>query len=76
MHKCPHPLCERKVNDEYLACRAHWMQIPRPLREAIYATVHADRAAYYGHVAEANAIWAEKAKAKTAQLAAEAGAAS
>lgn len=66
-HKCPHPLCDRNVSAQYLACRAHWAQLPRALREAIYATVTADRAAYHEHVAEARAIWAEKARAAQAK---------
>lgn len=64
MHKCPHPLCDRNVNDQYLACRAHWAQVPRGLQAAIYATVNTDRAAWSKHVMEARAIWAEKARLK------------
>ena len=41
-HECPYKNCERRVSWRYLACRAHWMKVPRELRELIYATVHAD----------------------------------
>ncbi len=66
-HKCPHPLCNRNVSRGFLACRAHWSQVPRPLREAIYATVGTDRQAYAGHVAEVEEIWVAKAEAKLAK---------
>lgn len=38
-HRCPYKPCERRVNRAYFACRAHWMKVPKELREALYDAV-------------------------------------
>ena len=35
-HTCHHPRCELEVPPRLLACRAHWFQLPRHLRQAIW----------------------------------------
>jgi hypothetical protein len=36
MHRCPGPGCDAQVPYEMLACRRHWYQVPRAIRNAIY----------------------------------------
>lgn len=36
-HACPYKSCDRNVSAQYFACRAHWMKVPRHLRDALYA---------------------------------------
>jgi hypothetical protein len=38
MHKCPHHGCEVSVRNEMFACRPHWVQLPKSVRDNIYAT--------------------------------------
>ncbi len=38
MHECPGPECEAQVPYEMLACRRHWYQVPRAIRNAVYST--------------------------------------
>ncbi len=35
-HRCPGPECSANVPDDVLACRVHWYQVPRPIRNAVY----------------------------------------
>jgi hypothetical protein len=35
-HRCPGPGCDAQVPYEMLACRRHWYQVPRALRNAVY----------------------------------------
>jgi hypothetical protein len=49
-HKCPAPGCALMIRNSLLACRPHWYQLSKPVREAIYATaglptLHKDRRA-------------------------------
>lgn len=49
-HRCPAKDCTLVIRDDLLACRPHWYQLSKPVREAIYATVglptlHPDRRA-------------------------------
>jgi hypothetical protein len=37
-HPCPVEACSRRVRYEMLMCRNHWYQVPRPLRDAVWAT--------------------------------------
>lgn len=69
-HTCAAPGCERRCSTSYLMCRPHWMQVPRPLQEAIYATIHDDPPAYRQHVAQAKEIVGERIAAKRAAEAA------
>jgi hypothetical protein len=36
MHKCPGPRCEKQMDDGYLMCPAHWYQVPKALRNAVW----------------------------------------
>lgn len=36
-HKCPAPGCEKAIPRHMLACRQHWFQIPKPLRDDVWA---------------------------------------
>lgn len=36
MHQCPGPDCTRIVSAAMLACRRHWYQVPRPLRDRVW----------------------------------------
>lgn len=35
-HECPAPGCDRLVDSQQLACRPHWYQIPKVLRDAVW----------------------------------------
>jgi hypothetical protein len=35
-HTCPAPGCSREVSDDLLACRQHWYELPKPLRDALW----------------------------------------
>lgn len=37
-HQCPGPQCPADVDDQMLSCAAHWYQVPKPLRAAVYRT--------------------------------------
>lgn len=37
MHNCPGPGCKAQVPYEMLACRSHWYQVPRAIRNAVYS---------------------------------------
>lgn len=63
-HTCAAPGCERRCSTSYLMCRPHWMQVPRPLREAIYATVGVDATLYAANVREAQRVVGERIAAK------------
>jgi hypothetical protein len=36
-HKCPAPDCPARVADHMLMCRPHWYQVPRDLRNDVWA---------------------------------------
>jgi len=36
-HKCPGPGCELRVPLEQLACRIHWFQVPKALRDEVWS---------------------------------------
>jgi hypothetical protein len=38
-HRCPAPGCQIIVKSAMLACKPHWFQLSKPVREAIWATV-------------------------------------
>lgn len=38
IHVCHHPQCSIPVPPKMLACRAHWFQLPKPIRDRIWAT--------------------------------------
>lgn len=46
MPPCPVARCERRCSANYLMCRAHWAQVPRPLRDDVYAAYWANSAGY------------------------------
>jgi hypothetical protein len=37
-HRCHHPTCDVPVPPRLLACRRHWFQLPKRLRDRIWAT--------------------------------------
>jgi hypothetical protein len=37
-HDCPLRRCPVTVPPERLMCRMHWYQVPKPLRDAVWAT--------------------------------------
>lgn len=37
-HLCPVPGCTHHVSPDRLMCRVHWYQVPRPLRDAVWAS--------------------------------------
>ncbi len=37
-HKCTVPACTRQIPVHRLMCRPHWYQVPKPLRDLIWAT--------------------------------------
>ena len=36
MHECPGPGCEEQVDVTQLACRRHWYQVPKAIRNAVW----------------------------------------
>ena len=36
-HLCHHPHCQRAVPEAMFSCRPHWYQLPKSLRDAIWA---------------------------------------
>jgi hypothetical protein len=36
-HECPRDGCTRQVPEHMLMCRNDWYQVPRPLRDAVWA---------------------------------------
>jgi hypothetical protein len=36
-HTCPGPGCESRVPTEMLACREHWFQVPKALRDEVWS---------------------------------------
>lgn len=37
-HRCPVAGCRARVPYHRLMCKLHWYQVPRPLRDAVWAT--------------------------------------
>ena len=37
-HLCHHPTCYRDVPPAMLACKTHWFQLPKRIRDRIWAT--------------------------------------
>jgi len=35
-HQCPGPLCNAEVDSSELMCPAHWYQVPKPIRRAVW----------------------------------------
>lgn len=35
-HKCPKTGCNKQVPSHMLACRNHWFEVPKSLRDAIW----------------------------------------
>ncbi len=36
-HRCPGPECSRRVPSNMLACSRHWFQVPREVRDEVWA---------------------------------------
>lgn len=65
-HGCAHPACDVEVPGYMLACRAHWLELPPPLRTAIVRAWQQRRrrpddqatvGAHLGLVLEAMDVW-------------------
>lgn len=41
-HKCPRPPCDKQVADDQLACRPHWFELPKAMRDEIWAAYRED----------------------------------
>jgi hypothetical protein len=37
-HQCPGPNCNEQVDPSRLMCPAHWAQVPKPVRRAVWIT--------------------------------------
>jgi hypothetical protein len=37
-HRCPVTRCPVRVAPDRLMCRPHWYQVPKPMRDAVWAT--------------------------------------
>lgn len=65
-HLCPARGCEFYVPDHQLACRGHWFQLPKGLRNTIYDEYEPGQTAvtmtdgYRAALTAAEAVWAEK----------------
>jgi hypothetical protein len=44
-HLCPAPGCPQHVSADRLMCRPHWYAVPKPLRDAVWATWQSGRGA-------------------------------
>lgn len=56
-HECPAPGCDRQVTSSQLACRRHWFQLPRPLRNALWDTYYAPGSAAHRAAVNACCRW-------------------
>lgn len=43
MHKCEYPECVHMVESARLFCGRHWAKVPKPLKDAVWATYMARR---------------------------------
>lgn len=60
-HTCPGKGCERQVSADMLACRRHWFQLPKELRQRIWDTWRSDDHEGHGDaVLEAMAFYDSK----------------
>jgi hypothetical protein len=60
-HECPRPNCTARVRNDLLACRPHWFELPRDIRDRVWrawttGSVIAHRAA----VSDAITYWSTK----------------
>jgi len=44
-HLCPVGGCQQDVRADRLMCRPHWYQVPKPLRDTVWATWRSGEAA-------------------------------
>jgi hypothetical protein len=61
-HPCPAPSCPERVTENLLACRAHWAQLPAPLRVEVNDAWQerqktGETGRHYAAVAEAVRYW-------------------
>lgn len=52
-HRCPKAGCTADVPHHMLACRTHWFELPKPLRDAIKQTYRRDPEAHRRNIGEA-----------------------
>jgi len=61
MRLCCHPTCQEPTKTGQLMCRSHWFGLPKPLRDAIWATWRSkDRVSWLKNVREAERFYEEK----------------
>lgn len=65
VHECGHPRCRRQVSGDMLACRAHWYELPRGLRQRVYATYRrrqrtGDARGHREALRDASMVWADR----------------
>lgn len=58
-HKCPKAGCMKDVPHSMLACKTHWFELPRPLRQAIKATYKTDPEAHSRNIEQAIKLLSE-----------------
>lgn len=65
MTTCPHPKCDKPIPTTMLACKAHWFQLPKPLRDDIWRGYRYHlRDLYDKSVAKAHEFWEAKVRVK------------
>lgn len=66
VHECPARGCEVWVSNDQLACRRHWFQLPKALRNRIYEEYVPGQTAltlsegYRECLTAAETVWSEK----------------
>lgn len=64
-HRCPARGCEFYVPDAQLACKRHWFQLPKPLRDKIWREYEPGQSAatmsegYREALTAADVVWAQ-----------------
>lgn len=36
-HECHHPTCKKQVPPEMMACKSHWFELPKNLRDKVWS---------------------------------------
>lgn len=57
MSRCPHPQCQREKKSQEYACRQHWFQLPKPIRDDIWRGYRYDSALWHKADTQARNHW-------------------
>ena len=57
-HYCPRKGCGSEVSNRLFACRTHWFQLSKPVRDAIYATAGRSTKERFDAIRAAREEWA------------------